>query len=515
MALTVVQAQVISAAASGSFSSPTTAGNTVIVAVATVNTSNVALSVSGVTLGGAAGNFGQVVAEQSAYASGETQFTAIWADPDCAGGQTTVAVSGSNLALATTGNGFVIMEVAGLVTTSLAALVDQTAVDTATTGTAVSSGTTAATSQASEIAVAAFSTDYSMSGFTAGWTTEEILASGSSYAAAAYQVLTSTGTVSCGCTQGSSGVWAGCVATFKANVGTTADAGLATATATASDARGAGISTVTATAAAQDPVAQVQPSAGLATATATAHDPTVITGQVARPSAATATATAHQPQAGGSSTAAGSAAAHQAAVTVGARAGGATATATAHAPYIQAVGTARAVAAAHDARVVVLRNPENLGAVLSGTTPDAVLTVSSIDAAFTLPDYGATFVLADFGAMMTGWTMQSAPLTLNEFNDVTIAIAVTQNGSPYDLTGVTLNLLLKTAAGTPDANALVFSSGGVSPAITITNATQGQATAVIPNTDLDAETYTFYRLDVVNGGLTNTTVYGQILWTTL
>ena len=111
--------------------------------------------------------------------------------------------------------------------------------------------------------------------------------------------------------------------------------------------------------------------------------------------------------------------------------------------------------------------------------------------------------------------MLVAPLNLLEFNDVTINIAVTTSGSPYNLTGATLNLLFKTVAGTPDANALVFSSGGGSPAITITNAVGGLATAVIPNVDLQTETYNFYRLDVVASGLINTALSGPITWTSL
>jgi hypothetical protein len=162
-----------------------------------------------------------------------------------------------------------------------------------------------------------------------------------------------------------------------------------------------------------------------------------------------------------------------------------------------------------------VHSPQNLGAVLSEQTPDGLTTEATPDATFTLADYGATLVLADLGATLTGWTMQTAPLNLNEFNDVSINIAVTNNGSPYNLTGVTLNLLLKTKAGTADANALIFSSSGGSPAITVTNAASGLATALIPATDLSAETYFFYRLDVVASGLTNTCLYGPITWTTL
>jgi hypothetical protein len=162
-----------------------------------------------------------------------------------------------------------------------------------------------------------------------------------------------------------------------------------------------------------------------------------------------------------------------------------------------------------------VRTPENLGAVLTLPGPAAVQVIPAEGAAFTLPDYGATLVLANLGGSLTGWTMQTAPLNLLEFNDVTIDIAVTQNGSPYNLTGVTVNLLFKSVAGTPDSNALVFSSSGGSPAITVTNASGGLAVATIPNTDLDAEIYGFYRLDVVNGGLTNTALSGPVTWTSL
>ncbi len=164
---------------------------------------------------------------------------------------------------------------------------------------------------------------------------------------------------------------------------------------------------------------------------------------------------------------------------------------------------------------VHVHSPQNLGAVLTEVTPDGAMTVLTKDATCTLANYGATLVLDNWGAHLVGWTMQTAPLNLSEFNDVSINIAVTRNGSPYDLTTATLNLLLKTQAGTADANALIFSSSGGSPAIIITNAVGGLATALIAKTNLSAETYNFYRLDVVDSGLTNTTLYGQIVWTTL
>jgi hypothetical protein len=111
--------------------------------------------------------------------------------------------------------------------------------------------------------------------------------------------------------------------------------------------------------------------------------------------------------------------------------------------------------------------------------------------------------------------MQNAPLTLAEFNDQTINLAITSLGSPLNLTGVVLNMLFKTAAGTADGSALTLSSTGGSPAIVITNAAAGLATVTIPNADLQTETYTFYRVDVVQSGLKNTCMYGAVTYITL
>jgi len=111
--------------------------------------------------------------------------------------------------------------------------------------------------------------------------------------------------------------------------------------------------------------------------------------------------------------------------------------------------------------------------------------------------------------------MQTAALTLAENNDETVSVAITQNGSPLNLTGATVNMYLKTAAGTADGSALLLSSAGGSPAITITSPTGGLCSVAIPRADLYPETYTFYRIDVVFSGLQNTVVYGAITWITL
>lgn len=156
------------------------------------------------------------------------------------------------------------------------------------------------------------------------------------------------------------------------------------------------------------------------------------------------------------------------------------------------------------------------GAALTTPRLGAVLTLASLRAVLATAGLGANLSLAGFGAVLTGGTMQQASLTLSEFNDMTISIAVTNNGSPFNLTGYNLNLLLKSQAGVPDTQALTFSSSGGSPAITITSPSGGLATAQLPNASLNSETYSFYRLDVVNASSQQqTTVYGNIIWVTL
>jgi hypothetical protein len=137
------------------------------------------------------------------------------------------------------------------------------------------------------------------------------------------------------------------------------------------------------------------------------------------------------------------------------------------------------------------------------------------DGTITASLYGGSLTLPALDGSLAVWTMQNVPLTLAEFNDQTINLAITSLGSPFNLTGVTLNMLLKTAAGTADNLATLLSSAGGSPAIIVTNAASGLATVTIPSADLGALTYTFYRIDVVQSGLKNTCMYGAVTYITL
>jgi hypothetical protein len=207
-----------------------------------------------------------------------------------------------------------------------------------------------------------------------------------------------------------------------------------------------------------------------------------------------------------------------------------------------------ATASAFNATTVLFRAPQNLGATVTpvlidggaislaanyggaislaanyggGAVPvtvDAVCTPVTYDGSCSslANTYGGTVGVTDFAdGTLVGWTMQNVGLTLAENNDESINIAITQNGVALSLSGATINMYFKTAAGTADGSALLFSSAGGSPAITITNSSGGLATAAIPHADLEAETYNFYRIDVVFSGLQNTCIYGNITWITL
>lgn len=137
-------------AASGSLTitldAPTTAGNALIVVLASSGTTANPTSVSSVTLGGSAGNF----ASASTFGSAsDAAVGATWLDLNCVGGQTSVAItmtggSGTIATLAT------VYEWSGLISVSP---FDKTSGGVSAGATSWSSGTTAAVSQPSELLI--------------------------------------------------------------------------------------------------------------------------------------------------------------------------------------------------------------------------------------------------------------------------------------------------------------------------------------------------------------------------
>ncbi|HEY1705596.1 MAG TPA: hypothetical protein VGG75_38410 [Trebonia sp.] len=319
----------------------------------------------------------------------------------------------------------------------------------------------------------------------------------------------STYTPNIGDANGTSGI---AVAVYEAGV--TASAGLAHGTGAALQPQAGSVGLPAGTGTAQPPTAQVTALAGLAHGAGTAQQPQF---GIANPPAATGTGTAQQPAAQVTALA-GLAHAAGTSFQVPAPAGLAHGTGTAQQPsklVEPSAGLAAGAGNVFQPTPRILRNPQNLGAVVTPLGPNATAELPVTGGTLTLADLGATFALANLGASLTGWTMQTATLNILEFNDVTINLAITNNGSAYNLASATLNMLFKSAAGTPDADALLFSSAGGSPAITITNSAGGLATVQIPNDDLDTEAYNFYRVDVVVGGFQNTCISGSVTWTSL
>lgn len=203
MAITVVQSTQGSSASgttvSASFASNTTAGNCVIAVIA----SNISNTVSGVTLGGAAGNFAQSVV------SSTHSLAAIWSDPNCAGGQKAVSATLGT----SSGNVIFIYEVSGLATSSV---VDVTHTGAAATS-AFSSGSVTST-VANEIWVGLGNATLTPTGPSSPWinnTTET-----SNDCVAGYQIVSSTGSAVYSGTLSGAALSDAVVATFKAAPGT-------------------------------------------------------------------------------------------------------------------------------------------------------------------------------------------------------------------------------------------------------------------------------------------------------
>lgn len=111
--------------------------------------------------------------------------------------------------------------------------------------------------------------------------------------------------------------------------------------------------------------------------------------------------------------------------------------------------------------------------------------------------------------------MQAVALALPQFNDVTVNLTITTGTAPniaaLNLTGAEVDVFLKTAPGVSDSDPSTTKLSTTGGQITITNARDGQAQCVIASSLLQStEAFTFWRCDVVIGGLRNTAMYGDV-----
>lgn len=214
MAITLVQTKegTLSNVSSGTITlnSSTTSGNTLI-CVINYGNSGYTSHVSGITLGGAAGNFSAAKVKNQIFAP----YNEIWEDWACAGGQTAVAVSFSAASSALVD----VYEFSGLITTASAFDVSATA---GNSGTAWSSGATTTTSQANELVVGAIATNSSITAPSSPWINGTVTNFDASpdWGLASYQIVSTAAAYTYSGNQASSTGWGASVGTFKAAAST-------------------------------------------------------------------------------------------------------------------------------------------------------------------------------------------------------------------------------------------------------------------------------------------------------
>lgn len=168
---------------------PTTGGNCLVACVALGASSNLS-SVSGITLGGVNDNWAQLRAVGSLVTGAEQ--LAMWADPNCATGQTSVVVT---LAGGASASLVQVFEFSGIATSSI---LDQSGTFDSAGGSnpTFSVSTGAPTAFASELAVGCvYGYNSTTTGPSSPWVNETTLSSTTRRLQAGYNILSSTGTV--------------------------------------------------------------------------------------------------------------------------------------------------------------------------------------------------------------------------------------------------------------------------------------------------------------------------------
>ena len=189
--IAVVQSVVLNNALSGAFVNPTAKGNCVVVAITAFNQiSGDIPTVSGVTLGGKADNFFNAVTATTGYVASFYVMASFWVDYNCAGGQTAIAVSGTNLTVQS-GQGITAYEIAGL---TIANPLDKTAIGASLVpGSAWGAGPTLPTSVSNEIWLGNFTAQSTPTQPGPPWINAAPYSS-APLAGSGYQIVTASGT---------------------------------------------------------------------------------------------------------------------------------------------------------------------------------------------------------------------------------------------------------------------------------------------------------------------------------
>lgn len=211
--ISIRQLVVVPDALTGAFPLPTVAGNCVVVVINSANAASEVPSITGVTLGGAADNFKNGATGISA-AGADHALAGIWVDNNCAGGQTAIAVTGTNLTM-TVSLGITLMEIAGIVTVSP---VDQ-AVPASGASSAPVAGPTPATTIANEIWIGALTGVAALAlASSPPWTNFTYETGAES--GGGYQIVNATGTPTyANASTGAVACWAGAIIALKGITG--------------------------------------------------------------------------------------------------------------------------------------------------------------------------------------------------------------------------------------------------------------------------------------------------------
>lgn len=165
------------------------------------------------------------------------------------------------------------------------------------------------------------------------------------------------------------------------------------------------------------------------------------------------------------------------------------------------------------------RSPQALGGtVLDTNLLGGTVAVATIDGStIVVPNIlGGVATVADLiTGTPIGWTMQEIDILLAEFNDETLNLTLTSGGGALNITGLEIDVFLKTAAGAADSDPSTIKLSTATGEVTITSGPGGLANVAIPATDLTGLGIGFWRCDVVNGGKRNTAIYGTVTVTAL
>jgi hypothetical protein len=205
-------------------SSATTAGNCIVVCLGSTEATDNP-TISGITLGGSAGNF---AASNTAYSNSNVN-AAIWANPNCAGGDTSIVITLTGGSGGSTSVQAYAMEFSGLATGSV---LDKAPAGQNGSSASWTSGSTGTLSQASEVAIGVIFTDNTGTLTTPGspWTELTQLSASGGKLGVGYQVVSATTALTYSGTVSSSSDYGCCVITLKAAAGTSVSLQTATNT---------------------------------------------------------------------------------------------------------------------------------------------------------------------------------------------------------------------------------------------------------------------------------------------